>query len=106
MGGNVNAGIKTEDDVLGPFDLGQGYEGFLFCSPGGRMGIIEGATGGMVGDTLEKVRADIAAADPEVMKKQILWACDQVKGATMMPRLEFWEFYERSMRHQENKRKK
>ena len=71
LGGDVHRPIKMKVEASAPVDLGEGYQGYIIDTPKGKTLVAESTSGAVVGDTLEMVRADIAAGDPEVMRKQI-----------------------------------
>jgi hypothetical protein len=91
MGGDCNAPISCEMDVIGPFDLGKGYQGFLAISPLGKTFVAEGETGAIVGSTIEDVCNDIKTADEAVMEKQNAKARERVLYATPVTQDEFWK---------------
>lgn len=71
MGGRVWRPMRAKIPVTGPHDLGKGFEGYLCLGPGGATEVAESTSGAIVGDTLEAVRADIAACDDvDLMRKQ------------------------------------
>ena len=90
MGGDVNAPIKTEVEVGEPFDLGGGFKGFLVVSPKGTTHVVEAETGAFVGTNIDKVKEDIAAGDPEIMKKQISDAHEEFTKAVSLTNEAFW----------------
>ena len=90
MGGDVNAPIATEVEVGDPIDLGGGIKGFVVVSPKGRIHVAEASTGAFVGTDVDKVKADIAAGDPAVMKKQLAEAKEQFKNANHLEPEAFW----------------
>ena len=96
MGGNVHAGIKTQVEAEGPFDLGKGYQGYLLTAPWGETFVAEAQSGGLIGPDLETVRADVKEADPEVMKGQIEWALKELKGCTAEAPAKFWAMIRKS----------
>jgi hypothetical protein len=71
MGGSVNYLLACNVECSGPHKLGKGYEGYVATAPNGKTFVAESLTGAIVGDTLESVRADIKAAKPAVMRKQV-----------------------------------
>lgn len=90
MGGNVNAPVSCEVEALGPFDLGAGYQGFLVVAPSGKTFVAESITGGIVGSTVDEVRADVASADKEMMARQIENALKRGQEAVAVSVDEFW----------------
>lgn len=90
MGGNVNAPIATKVEVSGPFDLGGGFEGYLAVSPKGMIHVVEAETGAFIGTNIDKVKADVAAGDPTIMRKQITDAAKEFKKANHITAEEFW----------------
>jgi len=91
MGGNVNAPIATTYDVVGePIDLGKGIKVWVIVSPKGTIHIADAETGAFVGDNLDQVKTDVAEADEEVMKQQLVDAKVKLKGATHLPPDKFW----------------
>lgn len=72
IGGNVNASVHCElEPNAGPFILGKGYLGYLVVAPSGKTYIVEAITGGIVGNTIEQVRADVAVGEDKVIAQQI-----------------------------------
>lgn len=90
MGGDVNAPISTEVEVGEPFDLGGGFTGYLVVSPKGRTHVVEAETGAFVGTSIDEVKANIAAGDPAVMRKQITDALEEFKKAIPLTNEQFW----------------
>lgn len=90
LGGDVNAPIATELEVVGPFDLGGGFEGYLAVSPKGVTHVVESETGAFVGTSIDDVKTAIAAADPAVMRKQITDAKVEFKKANHVLVETFW----------------
>jgi hypothetical protein len=95
MGGDVHAPIMCEIEVVGEYDLGKGYKGWLFASPSGKTFVSETETGAIVGSTIDEVKQDIVEADEEVMKNQIQEARKLVKRAYMASEEEFWRRLEK-----------
>ena len=91
MGGDVNAPIMCEVEILGEYDLGKDYTGWLFVIPSGKTFVAESITGAIIGNTLEMVREDIAEGNPQVMEQQINDAKEIVKKAYMGTEEEFWK---------------
>jgi hypothetical protein len=91
LGGNLRAPMSATLPVMGPFDLGGGYQGFLALHPENNSTyVVESITGGIVGSSLEAVRNDIATAKTEVMEKQIEDAKKQVAEAYTVSAVDFW----------------
>lgn len=85
--------IKCEIEIEGPLiDLGKGFEGYLAVSPDGtKTYVIEHISGGIVGNTIEQVEADIVACDDqEMMAEQVDQACEDMKKAISVSEEEFW----------------
>lgn len=95
LGGDVHASIVCGVEVLGPFDLGKGYQGWLLATPGGKTFVAETETGAIVGGSLDGVRADVAAADEAVMKRQIENAKKMRQRAYRGNQEEFWKRLEK-----------
>ena len=91
LGGDVNAPIMFDVEILGYYGLGRGYSGYLFESPSGKTFVAESETGAIVGTTLHGVRVDIAGGDDEVMRKQIAQGKQDVKSAYLGTEDEFWK---------------
>ena len=91
MGGDVNAPIMCEVEILGEYDLGKDYIGWLFATPSGKTFVAESITGAIVGNTLEDVRKDIEEADLKIMEKQIEDAKVMLEKAYMGTKEEFWK---------------
>lgn len=82
-------GIKVDPGTK--FDLGKGFFGYLVQNPvSKRTHVAEATTGAFVGDTLEKVRKDIATGDLEVMKNQVIKSAERAKSIRLMEPAEFW----------------
>lgn len=82
--------IKCEIEVQGPYDLGKGFQGYVALSPKGKGFIVEIASRGIVGDSIETVRKDIEEGDIEVMKEQVKQGIQDFKLATEVETSEFW----------------
>ena len=93
MLGDVHAPICTDIEVGEPVDLGGGNVGYLVASPTGKTYVAEGTTGALVGSSIAQVREDISAADPAVLRKQLAWAAERVKAATLLEKDEFWGMF-------------
>lgn len=90
MGGDVNAPIATEIEVVDPILLDHGIVVYLVTSPKGEVFVAESTTGAFVGDSLDKVRQDVANADPKVMSQQLERARERLKKANILSPDEFW----------------
>ena len=90
LGGDVHQPVKCDVPVEGPYELGLGYEGFLVNTTDDRTFVVEAASGGIVGETLEQVREDIAQGDPEMMKQQIKDGLEQRDRARKIEPETFW----------------
>lgn len=91
LGGNVHAMLTTTVEAQGPFNLGKGFKGFVVTAPTGNTYVVEETSGGVVGDTINAVKKDIAAcSDKKIMMQQILDCARESKGATTVSREEFW----------------
>ena len=91
IGGDVNAPIMCNIDVLGPYDLGKGFQGWLFATPSGKTLVAETQTGAIVGSTLEEVKNDIESASDTDLKENIEHAKRRVARAYMASEEEFWK---------------
>ncbi len=92
MGGSVWRPMTAECEVTGPHDLGKGFEGYLAFGPDGMTKVAEAESGAIVGDTLDQVRADIAATDDVVlMQRQVEAARKEIGfGGVNVTAEEFW----------------
>lgn len=77
-------------EANGPFDLGEGYKGYLVVSPKGKTFVAEALSGAFVGPSIEAVRKDIETGDLELMKRQVEDAIQQSKAVETIPAEEFW----------------
>jgi hypothetical protein len=91
MGGNVHQPISCEVEAKGPFELGDGYKGYLVQHPNGDTYVAEESSGGFVGPNLKLVRKDIKEGDKSIMAKQVVDAVLDSLTARIMPANEFWE---------------
>jgi hypothetical protein len=89
-GGDVNAPISAEVEVGEPICLDYGIIVYLVPSPKGEIFVAESTTGAFVGTSLERVRKDIATADPKVMRNQLAKAKERVQKATVLTKEKFW----------------
>lgn len=95
MGGKTWQETKAEVEAYGPYDLGQGYFGYVFSSKEGKWHVAESTTGALVGAgitiaaALKDVRNDIGHGDPEVMKGQVEKAKRDLESARSMETEEF-----------------
>lgn len=97
MGGNVNAPIRIEAEGTA-VNLGRGFNGFSVPTPAGGEVIVDAASGGIVGTSLEQVRSDVAQGDLRIMRKQIADAVEDAKKAEPVEASEFWTMFNRSTR--------
>lgn len=94
MGGDVHRPIATVVNAEGPFDLGKGFKGYLITNPKGNVSVVEAESGGIVADSLDAARKDIAdCADLTAMKKQVAEATERGKYAENMTPAEFWGLF-------------
>lgn len=93
LGGDVKPNVMADVEVDGPHDLGKGYIGYRAASPSGKTYIAESETGAIIGGSLSMVRADIADADEEVMRKQIANAHERLNlhDTRFMTPADFWQ---------------
>ena len=77
----------------GPYDLGQCFVGYLAIAPNGATLVIEDVSGGIVGDTVAQVRADVANATIEEMREQVQEAKGFGNMAEVMTADAFWRLY-------------
>lgn len=83
----------TETEVIGPFDLGLGFQGYVAVSTlTGKTYVAEATTGAIVGPSLEQVKADIKdCGDKKVVQQQVDEAATLKKRARRIPAAMFWE---------------
>lgn len=82
---------KCDVPVTGPHDLGKGFSAYLLTSPSGRTFVAEAESGGIVSDTLENARADVAAEHPADIRNRIRHALAWRDQAQAMPADLFWQ---------------
>ena len=90
LGGKVHRPIKTTVDVDDRVDLGGGYEGYVVETPAGECFIVEATSGAVIGSTVEAVRQDIAAGDPDLMRDQVSDSLLKRKNAQVLTPDEFF----------------
>lgn len=92
LGGSCNYILGTEiEEYEGPFDLGKGFTGFLVTTPSGATRVIESTSGGIVGDTLNEVRADISTTpSKQAMQRQVDQAIAISKKVEKVDLSAFW----------------
>lgn len=93
IAGNEERPVKCNLSVVGPFDLGYGYMGHITISPKGNTYIVESSTGGIIGDSVKKVKNDIETGDPEVMRRQIVESRMNMEKAERVSFKEFWSMF-------------
>ena len=93
MGGPTCSYIKCDVSAEGPYDLGGGYQGYLVTAPDGTTYVADAISGGIVGPSLEAVRADIQQGDPEFMVRQVEEAKVGISKATLLSPDEFWALF-------------
>jgi hypothetical protein len=97
MGGDVNGPVGVEVEVGEKLELGGGYHGYVVVSPiTGKTHVAEAETGAFVGTDLIEVREDVASADEDVMKQQLVQAREQRKRVTVLSPDEFWRMLSRA----------
>jgi len=95
LGGRVNQPTGCEIEVKEEQYLGQGYCGYEIITPKGNTIVVEKTSGAIIGDSINSVRNDITEGSPEVMKKQIEYACEELKSIKLIDQDEFWNTYSR-----------
>ena len=92
MGGDVHAPVGARVAALGPYDLGKGFEGYVVIDPfTGASAVAEASSGALVGPDLSSVRADIAAADEAVMRRQVEESLETRKKVHVLDAEAFWK---------------
>lgn len=92
LGGNVHAMLALNTVATGPFDLGKGFKGYIVTNPKGQTYVAEATSGGIVGASIEEVRADIeACTDVKMMEAQIDECRKNSDGACTVSETEFWK---------------
>lgn len=87
IGGNPNRLIKTEVKGYDPIALPKGFQAIFIEGEG----VFELSSGGLVGDSIETVAADICASDDlDYMKSQIVIAQKERDKATLVSNEEFF----------------
>jgi len=90
MGGSVWQPVCCEVKVDGPYDIGDGFQGFIVTAPNGKTFIAEATSGAFVGPDLKSVRKDIKIGDKALMSKQVVRAVSDMKRAKEIKPSEFW----------------
>lgn len=92
MGGNVHTPICADVEALGPYDLGKGFQGYVVTDTyKGCSRVVCAESLGVIGDTLESVRADVGRCkDVAFMRKQVAEAKIEGETATVMDAEAFW----------------
>jgi hypothetical protein len=90
-GGDVNQPLATKMSAEGPMDLGKGVKAYLVKAANGKQYVVDAASHGIVGDSLEQVRKDVAKADIKVIRRQIKEAKERGKTAKFVTAEKFWE---------------
>ena len=86
--------VAVEVPATGPYDLGNGFHGYLVTGPSGQTVVAEAESGGIVGDSVQQVRADIAACkDPKMMREQVRESTGYGKMAELLTAEAFWRLY-------------
>lgn len=81
-------------NYAGPFDVGRGFTAFVITAPDGRTLVVDGTGGGIVGDNLDQVRADIAACtDVDFMRHQVAESAIKRAEAVELDPDTFWRRY-------------
>jgi len=93
MGGNVHAPVSIEMELDDPIDIGHGLQAYLIVDPEGRTHVAESTTGAFIGTTIDQVRADLAAADPEMVKSQMEDAKVRAQKADPLDDDTFWSLF-------------
>lgn len=93
MGGDVHGFISTDVDVTETFIVNDFITLYEVRGPDGKTAIVEAISGGIVGNSLNKVLKDIETAEPDVMKEQIKGACEMAKRADHVSETEFWKYF-------------
>lgn len=70
MGGSVHYTLAADIECEGPHDIGKGLFAYTAASPSGRVFVVDSVSNGVVGDSLEGVRKDVAEGKLETMQKQ------------------------------------
>lgn len=93
LGGDVHAPVCCDIEPLtANVDLGKGYKGAVFLAPSGKIFVAEMITGGIVGDSVKDVMADIAQGDDEIIAQQIKDNLEIGKTAEPVTSVEFWHY--------------
>lgn len=96
MGGYVHQPVGIDVDVNEQVDIGKGFKAYVVQSPNKKVTVIvEARSGAIIGNTLARVKKDIAEGDLEVMKKQVSDAVAMVKGVRRMEHDYFWTHYQK-----------
>jgi hypothetical protein len=88
--------IKTKVEAKGPYEIGNGFEGYIITN-GKIKFIAEATTGAAIGGTLKEVREDIKNGDMKLMKEQIKEAKKNLKEAKSVSTKKFWEDWKESL---------
>lgn len=97
MGGDPHAPIMAEADAEGPYEAGRGVSVYVVRSPlTQQIYIAEEETGAFIGDSLEQVRADIAATTEDVIAAQRVDARAMRARADLISAARFWDMMKRA----------
>lgn len=97
IGGNTwqptRCEIPTPDER---HDLGKGFFGYVITTPSGKTRVIEERSGGIIGDSLERVRKDISEGDVPTMERQVTESRRLMENARTISPGEFWRAYDKA----------
>ena len=93
MGGDTWHPTGFEFESNERIELGKGFYGYVLKSPNGKTIVVEEKSGAIVGDSLERVKADIENGDIEIMKQQVKQACDV--NVKIIDEEDFWKIYDK-----------
>ena len=88
--GSVNKPIKCDLPATGPCDLAADRQGYLIIDPNGGTHVVDATTGLLIGRTVEQVRADLNAADPQMVEGHFEKLKSILADATLLTPDEFW----------------
>jgi hypothetical protein len=98
MGGSTLQPICTHVPVTGPIKLPKGIEVYEARSPHGKTYVVEATTGGIVGDSVAKVRQDLGQAPQAVLAKQLAQQRAKGEQATELQPGDFWRRMEQGLK--------
>ena len=88
--GKVVKPVKCDLPVTSPVDLAAGRQGYLITGPNGGTRVVDATTGLIIGRTLEQVRTDLNAKDPQMFEAHFEKIKAILADATLLTLEQFW----------------